>query len=229
MKFPSNIDLRRTYLRQRLEWESSLKGRVNIQLIDLTRFIVWDQKQNKKHLPYCNLLSQFRVLLLNYDQLQKLTIAKRSHIRSKAWKFPSSKVMVLWPMTSISSFQECNIWNNSSRNSSKNHLKNHAFFKCPTSTRKFGANHHFPPSSQSYTDPVTAMRLPEIEIERSRWQYCAKQRHLREVQKSVRWWEGQESTEGITQISRFLFLVKYQFGTWFFFWGGCFYFFCDDV
>lgn len=67
LNFPSNIDLR-TYLRQRLKWESSLKGRVYIHLLDLTGFIVWDQKQNKKHLPHCKVLSKFRVLLLKYDQ-----------------------------------------------------------------------------------------------------------------------------------------------------------------
>ena len=90
-------------------------------------------------------------------------------------------------------------------------------------------NVQLPPESLEQTTPIipvvyrpssSVARLPEIEIERSRWQYCAKQRRLREVQKSVRWWEGQENVS--PKSAGFFFFVKYQFGTWFFFWGDVF-------
>lgn len=191
---------------------------INIHLIDLTGFIVWDQKQNKNHLPYCTVLSQFRVLLLNYDQLQKLTTAKRSHMRSKAWNFPRTKGhggYDQWPVslreTAVATFETTAVATLPKITSRIMH-----FFNVQLPPESLEQTTPIIPAS---TDPAAAMRLPEIE--RSRWQYCAKQRHLREVQKSVRWWEGQEKVS--PKSAGFFFFLKYHFGTGFFL-GGCFYF-----
>lgn len=42
----------------------------------------------------------------------------------------------------------------------------------------------------------------------------------------VRWWWGQEK---VSPKSAGFFFFKVPVWNWIFFWGGCFYFFCDDV
>lgn len=136
-------------------------------------------------------------------------------MRSKAWKFPSNQRSWCYDQWPVSlRFRNATFETTAIETLPKITSRIMHFFNVQLPPESLEETTPIIPAS---TDPAAAMRLPEIE--RSRWQYCAKQRHLREAPKNPRiflWGEMMvRSREGITKISSIFFF--HHIGTgWFF-------------